>query len=174
VTRFHRFLPARWLLAPLLLVAAAADASAQRTIILVRHAEKLDHSEDPPLSAEGRARAGALANLLRSAGVTTIFTSEYRRTQATAEPIARQLKLTPQTVPARQVDALVAKLHAAPPDAVVLVVGHSNTLPTILARLGWKGTLDLEDRDYDDVFVVTPGGSEPTVVRLKYGRKTSP
>jgi hypothetical protein len=57
---------------------------------------------------------------------------------------------------------------------VVLVVGHSNTLPIILTKLGWTGTLDLQDRDYDDVFVVTPRGErEPAVLRLKYGKQTS-
>jgi hypothetical protein len=56
----------------------------------------------------------------------------------------------------------------------VLVVGHSNTLPIILTRLGWTGTLELQDRDYDDVFIVTPRGEgEPAVLRLKYGKKTS-
>jgi broad specificity phosphatase PhoE len=162
-------------LAVALLLASAAEGWAQRTFVLVRHAEKLDHSDDPPLSPVGRARASALADLLRGAGVTAIVATEYQRTQATAAPLAKRLGIAPEIVPARQLDALVARLHASAAGSVVLVVGHSNTVPIVLTRLGWKGTLDLHDRDYDDVFVVVPReGAEPSVLRLKYGRKTSP
>jgi broad specificity phosphatase PhoE len=151
-----------------------ADAFAQRTIVLVRHAEKLDHTDDPPLSAAGLQRATALADLLRGAGVSAIFATEFRRTQSTVAPLAKRLKLTPEIIKALQVDMLIARLRQSPADAVVLVAGHSNTLPIILTKLGWTGTLDLQDRDYDDVFVVTPrGAGEPAVLRLKYGKKTS-
>ncbi len=160
--------------AALLVLTLGADAYAQRTIVLVRHAEKFDHTDDPPLSAAGLTRAGALADLLRGAGVDTIIATEFRRTQSTAGPLAKRLQITPEIVKALQVDTLVARLRRLPPDAVVLVVGHSNTLPIILAKLGWTGTLALDDRDYDDVFVVTPRGEgEPAVLRLKYGKKTS-
>jgi phosphohistidine phosphatase SixA len=161
--------------AALLVSILSVDAFAQQTIVLVRHAEKLDHTDDPPLSSAGLMRAGALADLLRASGITAIVATEYRRTQATAAPLAKRLQLTPDIVKAKDLDGLITRLGRAPADAVVLVVGHSNTLPLILGRLGWKGTLELADRDYDDVFVVTPrSGSEPAVVRLKYGRKTSP
>jgi hypothetical protein len=68
----------------------------------------------------------------------------------------------------------VAKLRAAGPDAVVLVVAHSNTIPPMLTALGWPNDIALQDRDYDDVFVLVPReGRRPSVVRLKYGRRTS-
>jgi broad specificity phosphatase PhoE len=160
--------------AALLVVTLGADAFAQRAIVLVRHAEKLDHSDDPPLSAAGLTRSRALDDLLRGAGVSVIIASEFRRTQSTATPLAKRLQITPEIMKALEVDALIARLRRAPADAVVLVIGHSNTLPIILTKLGWTGTVDLQDRDYDDVFVVTPRGDrEPSVLRLKYGKKTS-
>jgi broad specificity phosphatase PhoE len=165
----------RIVLSMALLLGLSADALAQRAIVLVRHAEKLDQSEDSVLSAAGLSRADALADLLRGADVTLILTTEYRRTQATAAPLARRLQMSPDVVPAREHDQLLMRLSRAPADAVVLVVGHSNTLPIILARLGWKGTLTLTDRDYDDAFVVVPrANAEPAVVRLKYGQSTTP
>jgi broad specificity phosphatase PhoE len=159
--------------AVVLVTGVAASAEAQRAVVFVRHAEKADQSDDAMLGAEGVRRAHDLADLLRAAGVTHIVTSEYRRTQATARPLARALGLTPVTVPARDLPALVRQVRGYGPDAVVLVVGHSNTVPQALAAFGWPNTIDLHDRDYDDVFLLVPRPSlGPAVVRLKYGRKT--
>ena len=64
-----------------ILLTAASHAVAQQAVIVVRHAEMADQSDDTALSAKGRARAKALADLLRAAGVTHIITSEFRRSQ---------------------------------------------------------------------------------------------
>jgi len=162
-------------LALLCMVGGAIEAWAQRAVFLVRHAEKTDQSEDPMLSAEGLSRARLLADMLRAAGVTHVITTEYERTKSTARPLAKQLSIVAEEVPARDIPALVRKLRALPADAVVLVVGHSNTVPPILAGLGWANTIDLKDRDYDDLFLLVRHGSDegPTVVRMKYGRRTS-
>ena len=128
--------------AALFVLLLGADALAQRTIVLVRHAERLDHTDDTPLSPAGLPRATALADLLRSAGVTEIVATEFRRTQSTAAPLAKQLGLTPEIIKALEVDALVARLRRASPDAVMLVVGHSNTLPMILTASAGPASLD--------------------------------
>ena len=160
--------------AALLVLAAAGPALAQQALFVVRHAEKADQSDDAALSDAGRRRARALAELLRAAGVTHVITSEFQRTQQTAAPLAAARGLTAEHVPARDLKALVTKLRAAGPDAVVLVVAHSNTIPPMLTALGWPNTIELKDGDYDDVFVVVPReGQRPSVVRLKYGRRTS-
>jgi phosphohistidine phosphatase SixA len=161
-------------IAALLVLAAAGYAQAQQAVFVVRHAEKADQSDDAELSDAGKRRAAALAELLRGAGVTHVITTEYRRTQQTAAPLASERGLTPEHVPARDFAALVAKLRATGPDAVVLVVGHSNTIPPMLTALGWPNDIDLKDRDYDDVFVLVPrAGQRPSVLRLKYGKRTS-
>jgi len=160
--------------AALALLFAATLASAQQAVIVVRHAEKADSSSDAALSARGRARAKALANLLRQAGVTHIITSEFQRTRQTAAPLASALGLTAEQVPARDLPALVARLRALDPSAIVLVVGHSNTIPPMLTVLGWPNTLDLHEGDYDDVFVLAPHPGQPaSMIRLKYGQRTS-
>jgi broad specificity phosphatase PhoE len=163
-------------LAPALavLLAVASQAAAQQAVIVVRHAEKADQTADTALSADGRARAKALSGLLRGAGVTHIITSEYLRARETAAPLATALGLTPQQVPARDLPALVARLAALDPNAIVLVVGHSNTIPPMLAALGSPNTLELREGDFDDVFVLTPRpGLRASLVRLKYGQPSS-
>ena len=160
--------------AALAVLFAATLASAQQAVIVVRHAEKADSSSDAALSAKGKARAKALAELLRGAGVTHIITSEFQRTRETAAPLASALGLTAEQVPARDLPALVARLKALDPAAIVRVVGHSNTIPPMLTVLGWPNTLDLHEGDYDDVFVLAPhAGQRASLVRLKYGQRTS-
>ena len=150
-----------------------ATAAAQQAVIVVRHAEKIDQSDDAALSPDGRRRAKALAELLRTAGVTHIIATEFRRTEETAAPLAAALGLTVERVPARDFAALAAKIHGFEPEAIVLVVGHSNTIPPMLATLGWPNQLEIRDPDYDNVFVLTPRpGQRAAMVRLKYGKRT--
>jgi phosphohistidine phosphatase SixA len=156
------------------LLTAASHADAQQAVIVVRHAEKADQTPDTALSARGRARAQALADLLRGAGVTHLVTSEYRRSQETVAPLAKALGLTAEQVPARDLPALVARLRTLDPASIVVVVGHSNTIPPMLSALGWSNTLDLHEGDYDNVFVLAPHpGQRASMVRLKYGQPSS-
>lgn len=141
-------------------------AAAQRAIFLVRHAEKVDESRDPELSPAGQARAARLAAHLERAGISAVYVTEYKRTQKTAAPLASALKLTPQAVPAQDRKALVAKLRERP-DAVALVVGHSDTLPLLLRELGVAAPPLVTD--YGDLFVVVPAASgPPTLLRLRF------
>lgn len=154
------------------LPAAAPSAREERahgTILLVRHADKQDASSDPPLSETGRARAAALASLLEGAGVTAIYTTQYRRTIDTAAPLAKATGVEPVVVPGKETAALVSRLRASAPADLILVVGHSNTIPEILAGLGCREVVAISDDRYDDLFVVLPrGGSPPAMLRLKY------
>lgn len=140
------------LLAAAALLLAALPARAQEMLLLVRHAEKVDNSKDAALSAAGAARAKALAAKLRDAGVTAIFTTQFQRTQATAQPLAAALKLTPVVHAADDSAGLVALLRKERGRA--LVVGHSNTLPEIAAAYGVK--LSVRDDAYDGLFVLIP------------------
>ena len=156
---------------PVLLAVWIAVASAQpaRTVILVRHAERAGcTSPEVGISDMGRCRAELLAGMLADAGVRHIFTTEVARTQQTAAPLARKLSLTPEVVPAKDVDVLVAKLRSAPAGAA-LVVGHSNTVPEIIQRLGGGAVAPIGDSDYDRLFVVTlTGPSQATAVTLHF------
>ena len=161
------------------LLAAATPVAAQQVVFVVRHAERADGgagsttpaapgmmANDPPLSAAGEQRAAKLSSMLAAAGIKQIFVTEYRRTAQTAAPLASRLTLTPIVVTARDADALIAQVRGA--QGSVLVVGHSNTIPGLLTRLGVSETVTLADSDYDDVFVVVRDAGKATLVRLKY------
>lgn len=143
---------------------------AQEMVIVVRHAERLDQSSDSVLSAAGETRAAHLATMLRDGGITHIFTTDRRRTIQTAAPLATTLGLTPVQLPSGDVDGLVARLRAAGARDRILVVGHSNTLPTILAQLGVATPITIADLEYDNLFVLTPrpGAPAPLLLRLRF------
>jgi broad specificity phosphatase PhoE len=107
----------------ILLFVSVSIASAQPVVVIVRHAEKpANGGNDPDLSSAGRARAEALARILKDSGITAIFTSEFKRTQETAAPTATSSHVTPTVVAAKDTAALVAKLRQLNGNA--LGVGH--------------------------------------------------
>jgi phosphohistidine phosphatase SixA len=135
-------------------VAASLPARGQEVLILVRHAEKLDASRDTPISPSGATRAHALADKLRDAGITSIWTTEFRRTQETAKPLADALGLKPHLHPANDSKGLVAALRKEGGRA--LVVGHSNTLPEIAQLYGVKLEQPRDD-DFDGLYLIVKG-----------------
>ena len=151
--------------------------AADQVIFLVRHAERAPTpagqpnrnmmGEDPPLSEAGQQRALKLAALLASADVKHIFTTEYQRTRQTAAPAAERWNVKPVMSAARDPDPLVEQMTKATGN--VLVVGHSNTVPDLLKRLGVKQAITIPDSEYDNLFVVVrPATGEPTLIRLRY------
>ncbi len=145
-------------------------ANPAATVILVRHAERAGTmAGEEGISAVGRCRAEALAKVLADAGVKRVFTSEVARTRETAEPLARMIGIRPEIVPAKDVDQLVAKLRAGGPGDVALVVGHSNTVPQIVERLGAGKAPAIGDDEYDRMFVVTlTGTKQASLLALRY------
>lgn len=157
------------LLAVLLLVATTHRVQAQEAIYVVRHAERADDSADAELSSEGMRRSNNLSALLASAGVSRIFTSERKRTIQTAAPLARALRIESAIVNASDEDALIQRVQASRPADRVLIVGHSNTVPSILRRLGVKETITIPDNEFDNLFIVVPHkDATPVLLRLKY------
>jgi broad specificity phosphatase PhoE len=162
----------RILFTALTLLVLATPAAAQ-TIFVVRHAERADASaggppmmgSDPDLSEAGKARAQSLAAVLKDAQIAAIYTTEFKRTRQTAEPVAQAAGIEPTVVSARDIPALVEKMKGATGN--VLVVGHSNTVGEVIRSLGVSDPVKLEDADYDNLFVVVKG-NKPTLVRLHF------
>lgn len=151
-----------------------ALASAQKMVILTRHAERADGvatmttmsgaPADPLLSDAGAARAQKLATMLADANIAAMFTTEFHRTKDTAAPLAARLKLTPEVVPAADTAAVVNKIKARADDTV-FVVGHSNTVASIIKLLGGPD-VTIGDNEYDNLFIWVP--ATRTLTRIRY------
>lgn len=140
-------------------------ACAEPIVVVVRHAEKADNSEDASLSDAGRQRAETLSHILKDANIVAIFTSERKRTQETAAPLAKLANVSPTVVPAKDYAALVTKLRDVKGNA--LVVGHGNTIPDLIKALGIDTSVQIADTDYSDIFVVALG-PRSQLMRLHY------
>jgi phosphohistidine phosphatase SixA/ketosteroid isomerase-like protein len=138
------------------------------TIVLVRHAEKADDSRDPSLSAAGRARAEALARVLRDLPLTNVFVSQFRRTAETVAPLCAARSLTPVPSPANDSATLAATLQQVKAGNVALVCGHSNTVPELLKALGVPAPPAIGDDEYDRLFVVSIDARGARLLSLRY------
>jgi phosphohistidine phosphatase SixA len=169
--------PCRLPLLLMVLLAGAAEAAPQ-TVILVRHAEKaVAPADDPALSPAGAARAAALAAALADAGVEQVLTTRFRRTRETAAPLAAARGLRPVVIDAAgdtaaHVAAVAAAVRAAA--GTVLVVGHSNTVPAIIAALGGPALPPLCEGSYSRVFVLSGLDGAPRLQRWRYGADDAP
>ena len=148
-----------------ILLFTLSTAAASPIIFVVRHAEKAADGNDPDLSAAGQQRAEGLARILKDAEITAIFTTEFKRTQETAAPTAKELHVSATVIPANQIPALVEKLRGLKGNG--LVVGHGNTIPDLLKALGIETPLKISENDYSDLFVITMV-DKPQLLRLHY------
>src|SRR3546814_19727553 len=133
--------PLRLLILTCALALAACAAipvfSPVATYVVVRHAEKVDDgSRDPSLTDAGRARAHALAELLRSRDVVAVYATDFRRTLDTAEPTTPFHDLTlisySSVSPAEAVPERLRRAHAT---ATLLVLAHRNHVPWLVSAL---------------------------------------
>ncbi|HUP90414.1 MAG TPA: phosphoglycerate mutase family protein [Longimicrobiales bacterium] len=160
-------------LAIFLLSATAVFAqSTPTTVILVRHAEKeAQPANDPPLTAAGVSRAGAIAASLKDAGVALVITNQFARTGQTAQIIADSLHVSVVREPLADINAWTAALakHAkAHGGHTIVIVGHSNTFGLISKAMGGPVLPNAPDAEYDNMYILTVQDGQPTkVIRAK-------
>jgi broad specificity phosphatase PhoE len=142
------------------------------SVYLLRHAEKVDESDDSGLTELGDARARALADLLASEPIVGVIASQFRRTQLTVLPLASRLGAafgSIEVIEAHDYDAVVSRLRKLAPGQAAVVCGHSNTIPVIAERLGVASPPREDEVAYGDLYVVRLAGEGATFERRRYG-----
>lgn len=149
----------RCLLAAMLLLAtgcATGRVEAPRQIYVMRHLQA-GTGQDPALTEEGSRQAQKLAGWFGGKPAPrTIYASTLRRARETAAPLAAKLGLTPKLYDPTNTDALVAAVSAE--TGHVLVVGHSNTVPDIVERLGGVRPEPIQHDRHGDIWIVSGPG----------------
>jgi broad specificity phosphatase PhoE len=182
LTRRRRtFLAPLWLLAMagvfmLAMAFAYWNSATTTTIVLIRHAEKqVGAISDAPLSPQGEIRASRLAQMFgdsESFGrIGRIYVTDTRRTQQTAAGLAQRLGLKAEIINAKADSRdLARRVLRENRGGRALVVGHSNTIPEIVAAIARVEKVPpIGDEEFDTVYVVTvPTIGKVSVLRLKY------
>lgn len=141
------------------------------TIILVRHAEKMDNSSDPGLSETGYKRADKLAAMFRNVEFDAVYTTDFKRTRETARPVAEANNLTISIYNYRDLPKEAKSLLEAHKGETILVSGHSNTTPAFANEiLGYEHFEEnFNESDYGNLLlIIISSGGEKKLLHLRY------
>lgn len=152
---------------------------ASTTVLIVRHAEKASDAEDSPLTEAGTQRAQALTRVAGDAGVSAIYTTQFKRNRDTAQPLAERLGIAVTEVPVNLQSpgdygkTLAREIVQKHPGQGVLVVGHGNTIAPIIEGLTGRDPA-VGDIQYSDLFIVTvPANGSAKLIKAQYGAGNS-
>lgn len=138
-----------------------SSAQETTTIYLIRHAEKANTSPDTELSETGKARAQKWKVYLNDKHIEAIYSTPYKRTTATAEPlaIARGINITSYNPAEMDLKAITEKHKGKG----ILIIGHSNTIPKYINKLLRENQYpDIEESEFGNVYIVTIKGDTVT------------
>ena len=175
-----RILPILGYVIAVLGIAWFFEARLPTTIVIVRHADTdgtMQADGDPPLNAAGRLRAEELADFLQDidvvAGVNATYASDKRRTQETAEPLARRLGLEIKIEDMYDFERVVRHIERDHRGDIVLVVTHSDAIAPLIDELhGKKGLPEIAPDEYDNVYIITsPWFGAVKTLRVHYGQR---
>jgi broad specificity phosphatase PhoE len=151
-------------------LAYAVPPAVTQPVYVVRHLNTPEGQPDPDLLPEGRAAAIALADMMETDRFqdarrpVAIYVTDYKRSRQTAAPTAARLGLNVTVYDPRDTPGLIARVRREP--GPVLIVGHSNTVPDIVAALGGLRPAPLTHPDFGDIWLVEAGGA---TLKLRIG-----
>lgn len=162
----------------LFILLLANQVNAQTTkYIIIRHAEKdttVANSKmmasDPPLNSIGETRALSLVDKFKAHKVNQIYSTNYKRTKATASPIAKAQNLGITIYDPKKLDTFAIQLLSLENKGkTILVVGHSNTSPKLVNLLIKKDQYkDLDESVYDTYWIVKNNNGKTKAKMLKF------
>ena len=157
------------------------ESQATTTIIFVRHAERASvPADDPGLSEAGKQRVAELTRQLKDAdvvaGIDAIYSTPFRRTQETVQPIADALDLPINTYDPSDTEAVLERILKAHKGKIILVVAHSDTVPVLIANLGAsKKVPPIHEDEYDNIYIISiPWFGKTKTIRLRFGEPFGP
>lgn len=146
------------LLAACFFTANAHSQSLEPTkIIMFRHAPKnLDESSNDSLSPEGKKRAQAFTQLASLYNIKAIYSSSAARALQTVAPLSKKTSLeVDSSISPFDYSTLIETIENKHSGSTVVLVGHSNTIPSFINFLVPDANLKtIPENNYDDIFIV--------------------
>jgi phosphohistidine phosphatase SixA len=99
-----------------------------------------------------------------------IYTSSALRNRMTAAPLAARLGIVPIVAPNDDPRALARRIVRENGGKRILVIGHVNTVPEIVAALSGRSDIaPIQEQEFDTMYIVTvPRIGHANVLRLSY------
>ena len=152
------------------------ESQATTTIIFVRHAEESSSQDDnSSLTREGEIRSAELARQLVDAdviaGIDAIYSTSFQHSKETALPISNALNIPIEIYDIGNTELIIEDIIKLHKGKIILVVGHSNTLPLMIGNMGAsKDVPKIDDFEYDNIYLVSiPWFGKTKTIRLRYG-----
>jgi broad specificity phosphatase PhoE len=150
------------------------ESQATTTIIFVRHAEQTSHDEaDPSLSEAGHRRVAELTRQMIDAdvvlGINAIYSTSFKRSTETVQPLADRLELPINIYD--DTETVLGEILKTHKGKIILVVGHSNTVPEMIANLGASKKVPvIESDEFDNIYVISiPWFGKTKTIRMRFG-----
>lgn len=124
-------------------------------IYVTRHYDTPAGERDPDLTATGSARATVLAKWFSGRKLAAIYVTDFKRTRQTVATLATERGLIPIVYGPAPLPEFIARLRAM--KGPVLVVGHSNTVPDIVAGVGGERPGEIAHAEFGELWMVEDG-----------------
>ena len=103
-------------------------------------------------------------------GIVAIYATQYKRTEQTVGPLSLLLRVPITKIEAKKTSELVEQIRSRSAGDTVLVAGHNNTVPEIIAALGGPQLPIIPETEFDNLFLLTIQKDGTTkLVKLRYG-----
>lgn len=131
------------------------------TIFLIRHAEKQDDTKNTDLSAEGFERAENWRKYFENTQIDAFYSSGFQRARHTCQPMAfsRDKNITIYKNHLMNLKEIIAKNRGK----TVLIVGHSNRIPTFInSLLGEEKYPEISEPEFGNLYIIKELDNEIT------------
>lgn len=142
------------LLLALLFLNISFAQSKTTTYYFIRHAEKIDSSQNPDLSEKGLKRSELWNKIFSEISFDEIYSTDYKRTLQSASPTATTKKIKIKLYNPKTLNIESFKKETL--GKKVLIVGHSNTTPKFVNDIINQNLFsDIEDETFGNLYIIT-------------------
>ena len=137
------------------------EAPITTTIYLIRHAEKQDDTKNTNLSAEGFERSENCKKYFENVTIDAFYSSGFQRARHTIQPLAfsRDKNITIYKNHLMNLRKILIENKGK----TVLIVGHSNRIPTFInTLLGEEKYPEILEPEFGNLYIIKEIGSQIT------------
>jgi len=145
-----------------------AQETKPTTYYFIRHAEKVQKStnDNPDLTKKGKKRAVYWSEVFQHVNFDMIFSTNYKRTIATASPTAISKKLKIKLYDAKKLYSKDFKEKTR--GKTILIVGHSNTTPQFVNKIiGKQKYHEINESNNSNLYILTISENLKSSILLK-------